>query len=145
MLQRHFYTAGLAVYITLKPVVWFALTIYVAIIALGCALLWVAYQVAFCKRYSLIRDGGKAVHLEQATETARPFAVLAAVFGVAVISFAIAIPIAQIRFGTWQFYLMVLASVAGVARHIVVWNYRRRRSLTSCSSGSPTAPAESQR
>ena len=98
----------------------------------------------FCKRYKWIRDGGKPVPLEQAIETAKPFAVLAAISGVATIAFAVAIPIAQIRFGTWQFYLLVIASVAGVARHITFWSYRRRRALTGCSSGSPTAPDERQ-
>lgn len=106
---------------------WFVLIIYVAIIALGCVLLWVAYQIGFCKRYTWIRDGGKPVPLEQAVETAKPLAALAAISGVAVIAFATAIPIAQIRFGTWQFYLAALAGVAGAFRHLIVLSNRRRR------------------
>ena len=124
---------------------WFALIIYVLIIALGCVLLWVAYQVGFCRRYSWIRDSGKPVPVEQAAATAKPFATLAAVSGVTVIVFAVAIPIAHIRFGTWQFYLAALAGVAGVFRHLIVLSYKRRRALSGCAIGLPTTPAERQR
>ena len=124
---------------------WFALIVYVLIIALGCALLWVAHQVGICRRYSWIRDGRKPVPVEQAVATSKPFATLAAISGVTVIVFAIAIPIVHIQFGTWQFYLATLAGVAGVFRHLIVWSYRRQRALTGCSIGSPAAPAERQR
>ena len=136
---------NLAGYITLKLVFMFALIIYVLIIALGCALLLVAYQVGFCRRYSWIPDGGKPVPVEQAAATAKQFATLAAISGVTVIVFAIAIPIAHIRFGTWQFYLAALAGVAGVFRHLIALSYRRQRALTGCSIGLPTAPARRQR
>lgn len=102
-------------------------------------------QVGFCKRYKWIRDGGKPIPLEQAVETAKPLAVLAAISGVAVIAFAIAIPIAQIRFGTWQSYLLViasLASLAGVVRHISIGKYRRRRVLTDYFSESHAVTTE---
>lgn len=104
---------------------WVALSLYGLVVALGIALLWVAYQVAFRGRLAFIRDRGKPV--PDSGALAGPFAVMAACAGLAVLVLAAAIPLFHIRFGAWPFYLAVIAGVAGSWRHILLWRHNRKR------------------
>ena len=118
---------------------WFALVLYFLIIALGVGLLWVAYQVAFRRRYSLIR-GSNQKPLVEAETIAGQFSLMAALGGLAVLSLVAAIPLFAIRFGTWHFYLAAIAGVFGAWRQLLLMAYNRRRTLTIRPSGSPSIP-----
>ncbi|WP_092132473.1 hypothetical protein [Polaromonas sp. YR568] len=107
---------------------WLVFLLHSLVVALGVALLWVAYQVAFRARLSLIRDRGKPI--PDAHLIAGRFAVMAACMGLAVLIFAAAISLFHIRFGTWQFYLATMAGVAGMWRNILLWRHNRRSALT---------------
>lgn len=103
--------------------------LYLSIIVLGIALLWMSYQVKFCKRYSLIRDESKPVPVTDAVEISNSFAILLAVLGVAVLIFAIAIPVIPLGFGTWPPYLGLMGGVAATWRHVLFWQLKRKRAL----------------
>jgi hypothetical protein len=102
--------------------------LYLSIIVLGTALLWMSYQVKFRKRYSLIRDQ-TPVPVADAMEISNSFAILLAVFGVAVLLFAIAIPVIPLGFGTWPPYLGFMGALAAIWRHILFWRLNRKRAL----------------
>lgn len=110
---------------------WLVFLLHALVVALGVVLLWVAYQVRFRARSSLIRDRGEPV--PDSATLAGPFAILAVCTGLAVLVFAVAIALFHIRFGTWPFYLATIAGVAGSWRHILMWRHIRRRALTGRS------------
>ena len=105
--------------------VWVGVTIYLLVPALGIGCLWLAYQIHFKRRLSLIRDNQRRP-LPHAELVAGSFALMAALAGLAVLAFAVAIPVLGIRFGTWHLYIGALLGVLGVWRYFVFRRYYRR-------------------
>jgi Flp pilus assembly protein TadB len=104
--------------------IWFVLLIYLLIPALGLALLWVAYQVQYKKRYSLLRDHQRTP-LANGQLIAGRFACMAACGGGVVLALAAAIPFARLPFGTWHFYIFTIAACMGIWWNLLMLRYKR--------------------
>ena len=118
--------------------VWTVILVYLGIVALGIGCLWVSYQVRVRRRLTLIR-GRENRPLAEAELIANHFSVMAGSAGVVVLLFAIAIPMYGIRWGTWHFYLMVVAGIWGAWRHILLMRHAKLVALTRQPTGTQTS------
>jgi hypothetical protein len=110
---------------------------YVVIVGLGLAGLWVAYQINMRGRLSFIR-GHDNKQLPNAELIAGSFAAMAFLVGVAVLFFALAIPVYGVRWGTWHFYLGLIAGIGGIWRQIILARHTKLLALTRQSTGTQT-------
>ena len=99
---------------------------YLVLICLGLSLLWLAFQVNFRARLSLIR-GNDRKPLPNAELISGNFSVMAATAGVTTLLLVAAIPVLGLRFGTWHIYLAFIAGIFGVWRQVLFFNYQRKR------------------
>lgn len=118
--------------------VWFVILVFLSIVALGIGCLWVSYQVRIRRRLTLIR-GRENTPLADAELIANHFSVMAGSAGVVVLLFAISIPVYGIRWGTWHFYLMVVAGIWGAWRQVLLMRHAKLVALTRQSTGTQTS------
>lgn len=112
--------------------------IYLVIVALGVALLWVSYQVGFGGRLSLIR-GSDNKPLVQAELIAKSFVVMTICLGASVFIFAIAIPLFGIQFEIWRGYLAAVTIPAIIWRQVLLMRHTKLLALTRQSNGTQTS------
>ena len=99
---------------------------YLVLICFGLFLLWLAFQVSFRGRLSLIR-GNDRKPLPDAELISGNFSAMAAIAGVATLILVVGIPVLGLRFGTWHIYVAFIAGIFGVWRQVLFFNYHRKR------------------
>gem|GEM_PF-3141270 len=114
--------------------IWFILLLYLTIAALGAACCWMAFQIVYRTNYKYVREG-KNKPLEQPELVAKGFAAMLGFAGAAAIVLLIAIPACGLPWNTWHLYLILITTLCGVWRSILL--VRHRKLMKASGRGQP--------